>query len=1385
MSSVEEHSVRSGVFVSYSRKDGEAFAHDLRTRLQERGIVVWHDRIGMEGGRDWWEQIKQALNRVEFIVLVMTPAALQSDVVRKEWRYARQQGVCVYPVIAQPGLDIAGLPRWMSSVHWYDLAHQEARFFNDLNTRCERRRVPFMTEPLPADYVPRSVPFERLKRLLLAPGNQEPVAITAGLRGAGGYGKTTLARAICCDEDVQNAFDDGVLWVTLGEAPDTPALLGKLNDLIRTLSDERPTFEGLDAAATRLRELLADRDILLVIDDVWRAADLRPFLKGGARCARLITTRRAGTLPNDATKVPVDEMSGTEAAELLRKGLPVGHDEAIYALAARLGKWPLLLKLANSLLRKRIHHGQSFVKALGAIAEDLTKRGVTAFDPQIAEERDDAAAKTLELSYAGLGSSDRQRLLELAVFEEDMDIPLHVLERFWSHTGRLDLTQTDETCLRLFDDSLLVQVDLDERFVRLHDAIRAWLIARPGRRSLAQRHGQLLASYEAPGRPWHQVDDDGYVHQHLARHLAAAGRHADLRSLLLDPDWMRVRLTARGARDNARSDVFGLLSAFDEAAPEPDLTLIRHALQMSTHVLVASPDQLPLQLYGRLGRSAAQALQSLCDRALSRASHRALFPLRPGLTPPGPLALTLTGHTESIGGVVLLDEGRQALSWSPDRTLKLWDLRRGELLHSLAGHDRGVDGATILAEGWQALSWSKDGTLKLWDLERGELLRNLTGHENEVLGGTLMAKGQQALSWSHDRTLRLWDLQRGKLLRTLAGHQKSVNGAALLAEGRQALSWSHDGTLKLWDVQCGKLLHTLAGHEDWVWGATLLAEGRQALSWSRDGTLKLWDLERGVLLHNLVGHESWVRGVNLTADGRRALSWSYDNLLKAWDLRRGELLRDLVGHASMVNGAALLDDGRQALSWSADYTIKLWDLQRGALLYTFAGHEDAVIGATLGAGGRQALSWSNDLTIKLWDLERGELLHNFYGHEQWITGAKLLAEGRQALSWSHDGTLKLWDLERGEPPHDLTRHESSVIGATLLASGRKALSWSDDRTLKLWDLERGELLHNFAGHEQSVMGATLLAADRQALSWSDDGTLKLWDLERGELLHNLPGHEYGVGATLLAGGRQALSWSPDGSFKLWDLDRGELLHDLPNESPVFGALPLGESRQALSWLGDGTLELWDLERGERLRSFGGHRAPLVGATLLAEDQQVLSWSEDHTLKLWDLQSGEQLHDFVGRGSVTGATLLADGRQALSWSSRGALDLWDLQRGELLRNLAGHEDWVIGAMLLAEGRQAMSWSVDRTLKLWDLERGLLLRTLSGHEGAVIGATLLGPQVLSRSNDRTCRLWDIDKGNCIDVYLADATSTAVVADVNRQRLLMFDLTGRVHLLRLLSD
>jgi hypothetical protein len=112
------------VFLSYARADGETLAADLRQRLAREApdIVVKYDRLFLGGGRDWWKQVAEAIEGVHFLVLLMTPAALASGNVQKEWRHARQQGVCVYPAKkTQNPPDFAKMPRWMSRAHFWPL----------------------------------------------------------------------------------------------------------------------------------------------------------------------------------------------------------------------------------------------------------------------------------------------------------------------------------------------------------------------------------------------------------------------------------------------------------------------------------------------------------------------------------------------------------------------------------------------------------------------------------------------------------------------------------------------------------------------------------------------------------------------------------------------------------------------------------------------------------------------------------------------------------------------------------------------------------------------------------------------------------------------------------------------------------------------------------------------------------------------------------------------------------------------------------------------------------------------------------------------------------------------------------------------------------------
>lgn len=88
------------------------------------------------------------------------------------------------------------------------------------------------------------------------------IGLTTALVGAGGFGKTTLARQICWDRRVRRRFRTGV-WITLGQQPTGGELADKVNDVYDKLTGHRPAFTDPNLAGQHLGELLRESGMCL------------------------------------------------------------------------------------------------------------------------------------------------------------------------------------------------------------------------------------------------------------------------------------------------------------------------------------------------------------------------------------------------------------------------------------------------------------------------------------------------------------------------------------------------------------------------------------------------------------------------------------------------------------------------------------------------------------------------------------------------------------------------------------------------------------------------------------------------------------------------------------------------------------------------------------------------------------------------------------------------------------------------------------------------------------------------------------------------------------------------------------------------------------------
>jgi tetratricopeptide (TPR) repeat protein/transcriptional regulator with XRE-family HTH domain len=225
------------------------------------------------------------------------------------------------------------------------------------------------TRPLP---IPRQLPASvasfvgRTRELQALTDISEDVTRAGGavvissIGGTAGVGKTALA--VHWAHQSEDRFPDGQLYVNLqgydlaGPVTVAQALAGFLAALGAPAADLPAEAEQL---ASMYRSMLADRRLLVVLDNANHVEQVRPLLPGSPGCMVLVTSRDSlpGLVARDgARRLTVDLLPHAEAVSLLRSlvGRRVDAEPAAAkALAARCSRLPLALRVAAELAAAR------------------------------------------------------------------------------------------------------------------------------------------------------------------------------------------------------------------------------------------------------------------------------------------------------------------------------------------------------------------------------------------------------------------------------------------------------------------------------------------------------------------------------------------------------------------------------------------------------------------------------------------------------------------------------------------------------------------------------------------------------------------------------------------------------------------------------------------------------------------------------------------------------------------------------------------------------------------------------------------------------------------------------------------------------------------------
>jgi DNA-binding SARP family transcriptional activator/Tfp pilus assembly protein PilF len=231
--------------------------------------------------------------------------------------------------------------------------------------RAIARADPAPTGPpaRPAQVVPRQLPGAvsgfvgragQLAALTAELDGRSRTVVISAIGGTAGVGKTALA--VHWARQVADRFPDGQLYVNLrGFDPGGSALdpAEAVRGFIEALQESpRRMPSSVDAQIGRYRSLLADRRVLLLLDNARDAGQVRPLLPGAPGCLVLVTSRNrlAGLVAAEgAHPFTLDLLSAAEARELLAHRLGAARvaaePEAVEEIIRGCARLPLALAI--------------------------------------------------------------------------------------------------------------------------------------------------------------------------------------------------------------------------------------------------------------------------------------------------------------------------------------------------------------------------------------------------------------------------------------------------------------------------------------------------------------------------------------------------------------------------------------------------------------------------------------------------------------------------------------------------------------------------------------------------------------------------------------------------------------------------------------------------------------------------------------------------------------------------------------------------------------------------------------------------------------------------------------------------------------------------------
>ena len=263
----------------------------------------------------------------------------------------------------------------------------------------------------------------------------------------------------------------------------------------------------------------------------------------------------------------------------------------------------------------------------------------------------------------------------------------------------------------------------------------------------------------------------------------------------------------------------------------------------------------------------------------------------------------------------------------------------------------------------------EDGTVRIFDVKSGELTYTLTKHTGPVWAIDFHPDGERFATGSEDTHTYIWKLDALDKPIMSVDHGSSVRCVAFSQDGSKLASADRGGDVQFIDMKT-KEREFLFNHGASITALALsVPDGSMVATAGSDKIIRLWDMTKKTKKFELPGHNGPIYSIAFSPCGNLLASASWDKSVKFWDIKGG----------NEVAKRALPDLDVRSLAYDTcqgglvcggnDGLVRILDAQTGEEKKRIRAHKSAVQviryapdGLSLFTGGREGL-------VKQWDLK--------------------------------------------------------------------------------------------------------------------------------------------------------------------------------------------------------------------------------------------------------------------------------------------------------------------------------------------------------------------------------------------------------------------------------